>query len=87
MGTRFDSLYYLVSDGFVVEHGGLDLQRGGHEDELHEGELVAALQRLRLHLHISPVDPVHSFNTEITRICPRHPVLRSRNYSKKYMAQ
>ena len=64
----FSRQAHLVSHSPVIEHRGLDLEGWGDKDELHEGELVAALQRLRLHLHICPVDPApHNFSLSFKR--------------------
>ena len=45
-----------VAHLLVIEDGGLDLQLGRLEAEPHEGELVAGLQVLGLHLHVGLVD-------------------------------
>ena len=50
-------LQHLVPDNLVVQHRGLDLQLWRLEGELHEGELVAALQLLRLDLDVRLGDP------------------------------
>ena len=50
---REDPVAHLL----VVQDGGLDLQLRRLEEELHEGELDAALQLLGLHLHVRLVDP------------------------------